>query len=118
MTIGTDIVEVERFHAQPDNFYQHIFTEKEIEYAREFKLTSSEHFAGFFACKEAVVKALGCGFGTVSPRDIEVLHEESGKPYIVLYGKAKEIFNQFYYTQIDVSISHIHTTAIAFCVIN
>ena len=59
--VGVDIVEVKRFKEKPYNknkkFYEKIFLNSEIEYCLKFK-SASEHFAGKFALKEAVKKAL------------------------------------------------------------
>ena len=44
-----------------------------------------------FACKEAVCKALGTGFSEgITLKNIEVLREASGNPYLKLLGKAKK----------------------------
>lgn len=43
------------------------------------------YFAGRFAGKEAVVKALGTGFaGDITWRGVEILRKESGAPYVRL----------------------------------
>jgi len=48
------------------------------------------HAAARWAAKEAVAKALGCGFAGFGLRDIQLLHHENGAPYIVLSGQALE----------------------------
>ena len=49
------------------------------------------HVAARFAAKEAAVKALGTGFAEgIGPRDVTVRSLPSGKPKLVLSGKARE----------------------------
>ena len=46
-------------------------------------------------------------------RDIEVRHEPTGKPYIVLYGAAKEHAERLHVDNIEVSMSHLDDNSIA-----
>lgn len=104
--IGVDIIEIERVRSAMDKhakFLNKIFSEREIEYIRS-KAKPHESAAGGFAAKEAFVKFLGTGFRSVSPRDIEVLRDPLGKPYIVFRGS--EI-------PVSVSISHSDISAVA-----
>lgn len=59
--IGVDIVEVDRFSSKKFNeninFYKKIFSKNEINYCLKFS-NPYPHFAGKFALKEAVIKAL------------------------------------------------------------
>ncbi|MCL1862761.1 MAG: holo-ACP synthase [Defluviitaleaceae bacterium] len=111
--VGVDIVKVERFEkyvADPScAFMQKIFTSREREYLSGKKAQS---IAGIFAAKEAVAKALGTGFAGRLPRDIEILHKQSGMPYVVLHKKKSR---RRY--KIHVSISHTDTDAIAYATI-
>ena len=71
-----------------------------------------------FAAKEAVAKALGTGFAQgVMPGQIEVTHEQSGKPGVLLTGAAREKFEQIGGRSILLSLSHEGDTAIAFALI-
>ena len=109
--LGADIVDIFRFEKHTNNleskFCKRIFTTTELEYLKSKKAAS---MAGLFAAKEAVAKALGTGFRGFFPNEIEVRHKETGAPYVVLYGKAKE---QAKDARILISISHTKTTAIA-----
>ena len=109
--IGIDIVEVSRFEKHADNpesrFCERVFTPYELEYLKTKKAAS---MAGLFAAKEAVAKALGTGFRGFFPNDIEIKHNESGAPYVVLHGKAKEQAGD---AKILISISHTKTLATA-----
>ena len=74
--------------------------------------------AAMFAAKEAVAKALGTGFAQgVMPWQIEVTHEQSGKPGVLLTGAAREKFEQIGGRSILLSLSHEGDTAIAFALI-
>ena len=51
--------------------------------------------AGLYASKEAVLKAIGVGVNNgIGFKDVEVLHDDQGAPFIVLYGKAKAWFEK------------------------
>lgn len=115
MKIGNDISEVERFVGKERTFYKKIFTTQEILYAEKFK-NYAEHFAGFFCVKEAIMKALGVGIYELNMLDIEVQHLASGKAFVNLAGKAKEIFDNLSEKNIEISISHTKNFAIALAV--
>ncbi|MCL2286134.1 MAG: holo-ACP synthase [Firmicutes bacterium] len=120
MIIGTgvDIVKVERFvKKQNPQFIKRVFSAYEQEY---LTAKGAESMAGLFAAKEAVAKAMGTGFAGFFPCDIEVLHDEKGKPYVRLHGKAAEIIQVVTHSNhlnIHISISHSDTDAIAFAVL-
>lgn len=99
--IGTDIVKISRIEKsiKKDTFLQQVFTDREREYCKR-----PESFAGIFACKEAYFKATGTGI-KFPLTDIEILHNDKGKPYI------NGIKNS------DVSISHDGEYAIATVII-
>ena len=112
--IGTDLIEVERVKkaCEKEGFLSRIFTQAECELIAKH----SQRAAGNFAVKEAVVKAFGTGFGKIAPIDIEVLREESGKPYVILYGAAKEFQEEKKITEIYVSISNTPEYATAYVI--
>ena len=86
--IGNDIIEIERIEQSIEKhgqrFLDRMFTPKEQEYCLSHK-NSAQHFAGRFAAKEAIAKALGTGFreGTAWC-DIEILNDPLGKPIVIL----------------------------------
>ena len=90
--IGTDLIEIARIGkaCEKQAFLSRIYTEEECRLAGGSIL----RLAGNFAVKEAVSKALGTGFRTFMPVDIEVLRDELGKPYVRLYGGALEQFEK------------------------
>jgi len=118
--IGTDVTEcarIERMIRQHGaHFLDHVFSDREIAYSSS-KKRSAEHFTGRWAAKEAVLKALGTGWiGGISWKDVEVVNEISGRPKIVLTGGAQKTANQFGITEIQISISHCSSHAIAMAV--
>ena len=72
--------------------------------------------AGTFAVKEAVAKVLGTGFRTFMPKDVEVLRNELGKPYVILHERAKQVAEERGIQRIEVSISNTSDHAMAFAV--
>ena len=108
--IGTDIIEISRIKNLLENtfFTEKCFTTAEIEYAKN----SPQSFAVMYAAKEAYSKALGTGIRGFSLKDVEVLHDELSKPYIIAHNKAK-----LSDAKIFVSLSHSKENAIAYVVI-
>ena len=118
--IGTDIIEVSRIHAVMEKdigFREKIFTSGEIAYC-ETKKHKFENYAARFSAKEAFMKAIGTGwrFG-IRFADIEVYHDEFGKPLIRLHGKAEELAKIEGISKIHVSLSHIKEMATAVVVV-
>jgi len=118
--IGTDIIEVSRIHAVMEKdigFRDKIFTSGEITYC-ETKRHKYENYAARFSAKEAFMKAIGAGwrFG-IRFADIEVYHDEFGKPLIRLYGKAEELGKIEGISKIHVSLSHVKEIATAVVIV-
>jgi holo-[acyl-carrier protein] synthase len=119
--IGTDIVEVERIAAKIEKgngFRDLVFTPHEIAYC-EKQASKYERYAVRFAAKEALLKALGTGWGHggVNFNEIEVRNDEAGKPEIHLIEAATRLYSERNIRQISVSLSHVKTMAIAFVII-
>lgn len=113
---GIDTIEISRLdEIKPEikkRFIRRVFTDKEIQQARN----RTDVLSGLFAAKEAVSKALGTGIGWVNWRDIEIVHLPSGQPTVVLYGNAKAVANQLGLNTWTVSISHDRNKSIAVAV--
>jgi len=121
MDCGTDIVEISRIkeaiEKHGDIFLKKVFTSSEISYCETGEATRYQHFAGRFAAKEAVSKCLGTGFlGEFELKDIEIKNNEFGKPEVILYNKAMDVFKEKGYTEITISISHSKEYAISMVV--
>jgi holo-[acyl-carrier protein] synthase len=70
--------------------------------------------AGRVAAKEAVVKALGCGFsGDVTWQDVEILSDGAGAPVVILLGGALQVAQKLGISKILVSITHVQSLAAA-----
>jgi len=111
--IGIDIIEVSRIKSMMekygDKFFKRILTDKEIEYCKSFEINSELHFAGRFASKEAYSKAIGTGISKeFGWKDIEVLNDSKGKPYIHHVKDSEYSTHTF-----DISISHTKEYACA-----
>ena len=90
--IGTDIVNIKRIESSirknGKNFINKVFTKKEILYCEKKKYPAS-FYAKRYAAKEAFSKALGVGISKgIKFKNIEVLNNKDGKPYIQLSGNA------------------------------
>ena len=116
MYTGIDIIEIERIErvfSTHETFIKRVYTEDEIKYCQS-KRNCFQHYAVRFASKEAVLKAFGTGLrGRIKWTDIETLNEESGRPYVNLYGRAKELAIEKNIGEISVSLSHCNDYAIA-----
>ena len=112
--IGTDLIEIERIKkaCEKEAFLTRTFTELECRQAKG----SASMLAGNFAIKVAVAKSFGTGFRTFRPGDIEVLRDELGKPYVVLYRGAKEMAKSMGMSRIHVSITNTSEYALGFAV--
>ena len=113
---GTDIIEIGRIkeciESLGKTFTNKIYTEKEIEYCESKKHVKFQHYAGRFAAKEAIFKAVSELLDDkfeISWKDAEVLNDNQGKPRITFTSKKlqEKIEN------IDISISHCKEYAIA-----
>ena len=117
--LGTDIVEIvrigEMIERHGELFLERVYTEKEVAYCQK-RASSYQHFAGRWAAKEAVLKALGTGWAKgISWRDIEVVTLPSGQPRVLVHGAVLELSEQAGITGYLLSISHCrsHATATA-----
>lgn len=118
--IGTDITECLRIarmiERHGEMFVDRVYTPEEVRYCQNRK-QSTQHFAGRWAAKEAVLKALGTGWVRgVSWRDIEILSQSGGKPVVAIHDGAKEVARRLGVTKVFVSISHCRTHATAYAV--
>lgn len=112
---GVDIIEISRIQDSieklGDTFLNKVYTKKEIEYCENKGKNKYQHYAGRFAVKEAVFKAISEGIEdkfSITWKDIETLNDDNGRPKVeILFLKKKKIEN------IDVSISHCKEYAVA-----
>lgn len=116
--IGTDIVAVARMASGIEKYGER-FTSRILS-SDEFEIFSqhanqAHYLAKRFAAKEAVVKALGCGFRDgISMRQVEISNDPLGKPQVTLYSKAAERAKSMGVTEILLSLSDEREYAIAY----
>lgn len=114
---GVDIAERARIaqslEQYGERFIKRIYTPAEVAYCEKFK-NKAERYAARFAAKEAAFKALGTGWGKgVRWVDVEVTHQPSGKPELVLTGRAQEVARELGVGRMSLSISHADRYVVA-----
>ena len=116
--IGTDIIECLRIARMIEKhgelFLTRVYTQREIEYCSGRK-AANQHYAGRWAAKEAVLKALGTGWAQgIQWTDVEVVIQPGGKPRIALSGRACDLSQQQGIDEMMISISHCRHYATAY----
>lgn len=105
---GTDIIEVDRIKESIENigekFLNRVFTDNEVEYCESRKVQKFQHYAGRFAAKEAIFKAISKNLkdkNSVCWKDFEIVNDEQGRPSVNLFNISMDNVES-----IDISISH------------
>ncbi len=114
---GIDLVKVERIEKiikrWGNSFTSRIFTPLEGEYCEKKKVNKFQSYAGRFAAKEALLKALGLGLRGANWKEIEIKNDELGQPLIDTSGKLKNIALAKGVSKYFITISHTKEYAIA-----
>ncbi|HNY12540.1 MAG TPA: holo-ACP synthase [Candidatus Wallbacteria bacterium] len=117
---GIDLVKISRMNEslnRTEGFAGRVFTPAEVAYSSS-KAYPAQHFAANFAVKEAFIKAFKMSLSNgMKFHDFELLHDETGMPYIHLSGATKKLFDEKKLSAVHVSISHDADYAIATIVI-
>ena len=116
MRLGIDLVQISRLEAvmkKPFFKKERLFSPGEIAYCRSKGKGAPAAFAGHYAAKEAVYKALGTGFREGLWRDVEVCHNDFGAPYLKLYGTYADTARQISPHSPVLSLSHDGDYAVA-----
>lgn len=116
---GTDIIEISRIQKSIERtgkrFLEIVYTPAEIEYCESKNQAKYCHYAGRFAAKEAIYKAVSSLLKerfAISWQNAQVINDENGNPKVEFIGISfPEIKN------IDISISHCKEYAVATVVI-
>ena len=95
-----------------ERFYKRFFTQAERDHCQDHP----RRLAARLAAKEAVGKAFGTGIGDIRWVEIEILHDERGRPHLQLHGDAAQLAQEMGLFTWDVSLSHTDEMAIAFVV--
>jgi holo-[acyl-carrier protein] synthase len=109
--IGIDMLEISRIRKSALNprFLSRVFGKSELALYRQRGSPASFLAAGFCA-KEAFSKALGTGIRGFELKDVQLLRNGLGKPYLALSGKASELARGLAF---EASVSHTKEHAIA-----
>jgi len=121
--VGVDVEKVETFRNLEDrgDFIVKNFSSREIEYCTN-SADSAASFAGRWAAKEAVVKALSSASpgnrslwagAHASLLDIEIVQTSSGAPLAELHGHASKVAVAVGVSEVKISISHTGDVAVA-----
>lgn len=112
--IGVDLVDVDRFRvvlARTPSMADRLFTEAERAYAAR-QADPTPRLAVRFAAKEAALKCLGLGLGGMPLVEIEVVRDDAtGRPDLVLHGRAAEVAARHGVRAWRLSLSHTDTLA-------
>ena len=116
--VGTDLIEIERIRralARYERFRDRCFTPDEQAYC-ESRPNPAQSYAGRFAGKEAVGKALGFGVARAFAwRDVEIVGRP--KPSVRLHGRVQAWARRLGAGEIDLSMTHSRELASATCVV-
>lgn len=115
---GVDILEIERlsavFERQGEAFKRKVYTPEEQAQAATRGRQELAYYAGRWAAKEAVAKALGTGFGAnCGWLEVMVLSDPTGRPTVALSGNAARTAERLGIARFHLSISHERSLAIA-----
>jgi holo-[acyl-carrier protein] synthase len=117
--IGVDVVDVDRMRfalERTPRIRQRLFTESEIAYCEKFRF-AERHYAGRWAAKEAVTKALGCGL--IQWNGVEVIRRRRQAPTVRIFGKIERFADVIGVREeeLQISITHSELSAVAVCVV-
>jgi holo-[acyl-carrier protein] synthase len=117
--IGVDVVDVDRMKfalERTPRIRQRLFTEAEIAYCEKFRF-AERHYAGRWAAKEAVTKALGCGL--IQWNGVEVIRRRHQAPTVRIFGKIERFAEMvgILEQELQISITHSELSAVAVCVV-
>ena len=98
-------------------FRERVYTPAEIAYCESRRRGKYESYAARFAAKEAVMKALGRGWGAkVAWIEIEVARARSGKPTVVLHKKTATFAEQVGIHHWELSLTHTQEHGLAYVI--
>src|SRR5271170_1133965 len=108
---GIDIIEIDRIQKAVerwgDVFLNYVLTPGEIEYAKKYKFPY-RHYAGRFAAKEAIFKAVG--MPDLTWHNMTIINDPDGKPVCH--------FTEFNFKhRMTISISHSRDYAVASAIV-
>lgn len=106
--VGIDILKISRVKLE---LSKKILSDEEEKVFNDIELEKRklEYLAGRFSVKEAIIKAIGNTNYKITMREITILNDNSGKPYI-----KKPIYNDI---KFFISLSHEKDNCVGLCII-
>ncbi len=115
--IGIDLIEVERIRRavtrRPAGFRRRVFTPAEWDYCHRAGKIDYAALAARFAAKEAVFKALGCGWRQIPWQEVEIRKGSRGEPLVQLGPRARALAREKGIEEFYISLSHTRGHAVA-----
>ncbi len=117
--VGVDVVDCERMKfalERTPRIRKRLFTDDEIAYCEKYRFYE-RHYAGRWAAKEAVCKALGCGL--LQWNGVEVIRKPRSAPYVRIFGKIEKFATLVGVREDElfISITHSELSAVAVCAV-
>lgn len=116
--IGTEIIECLRIaqmiERHGERFLNRVFTDEEIRYCQQ-RQAATQHYAGHWVAKEAILKAVGTGWGKgIGWHDMEI-RNEAGVSRVNFRGSLRDFVQRCGIKDIKISIAHCrsHASALA-----
>ena len=118
--IGNEIIECPRIGKMIEQhgeiFLRRVYTSREIRFCQARK-HAIEQFAGHWAAKEAILKAMGTAWTPkIQWTEIEVRVSPTGSPTVHLSGYAKHTASRRGIGEVLLSIAHCRTYATAYAI--
>jgi len=113
--VGVDAVDIDRFArslARTPGMRTRLFTAQELADVAP-RVDPVPALAARFAAREATMKALGLGLGAFGFHDVSVERQPSGRPRLVVTGRARELADEAGVQAWHLSLTHTATVAIA-----
>lgn len=115
--VGSDIIECLRIakmiERHGERFLCRVFTDHEIQYCQR-RHAATQHFAGRWVAKEAVLEALGTrAVPGITWRDMEIRNDATGVPRVAFRGGLRDVVERANIHEFQISISHCRTHATA-----
>jgi holo-[acyl-carrier protein] synthase len=116
--IGIDLVDIERFRRSLErtpSMRERLFTDAELAYVAA-QVDPVPSLAVRFAAREAVMKSLGVGLGAFGFHDAWVDRSSSGRPSLVVSGRAAELAAAAGVVAWHLSLTHSDVMAAAYVI--
>ena len=113
--VGVDAVDIDRFArslARTPGMRTRLFTAQELADVAS-RVDPVPALAARFAAREATMKALGLGLGAFGFHDVAVERQPSGRPTLVVTGRARALADEAGVQAWHLSLTHTATVAIA-----